>query len=82
MQARTGSEYESSMDFFEEEEGEEEEEEKKEEEEEEDFDEEDDDDVEEDVWEFSLFARTERTYDDKKSCRDAVAAYCAQEVTN
>ena len=81
MQARTGSEDESSMDFFEEEEGEEEEEEEKEEEEE-DFDEEDDDDVEEDVWEFSLFARTERTYDDKKSCRDAVAAYCAQEVTN
>ena len=79
MQARTGSEYESSMDFFEEEEGEEEEEK---EEEEEDFDQEDDDDVEEDVWEFSLFARTERTYDDKKSCRDAVAAYCAQEVTN
>ena len=79
MQARTGSEYESSMDFFEEEEGEEEEEK---EEEEEDFEEEEDDDVEEDVWEFSLFARTERTYDDKKSCRDAVAAYCAQEVTN
>ena len=79
MQARTGSEDESSMDFFEEEEGEEEEEKK---EEEEDFDQEDDDDVEENVWEFSLFARTERTYDDKKSCRDAVAAYCAQEVTN
>ena len=79
MQARTGSEDESSMDFFEEEEGEEEEEK---EEEEEDFEEEEDDDVEEDVWEFSLFARTERTYDDKKSCRDAVAAYCAQEVTN
>ena len=79
MQARTGSEDESSMDFFEEEEGEEEEEKK---EEEEDFDQEDDDDVEENVWEFSLFARTQRTYDDKKSCRDAVAAYCAREVTN
>ena len=72
MEARTGSEDESSMEFFEEE-GEEEEE---------DFVEEDDDDVEEEpIWELSLFARTQRTCDDKKSCRDAVAAYCAQEVT-